>query len=431
MTLLREAGTDSRLVAFNAFISGLARSNLRILAERGVGAKLSRGEVAAVAAEVARELGPACSARSGSRTPTDAPRSRVTPALFPSVTFLLERSTVEAVMRVSLTGATGFIGSHVARALIARGESVSCLCRPTSHRVDLQELTIDWVMGDLADKSSLRRAMASAEVLFHCAADYRLYARDPAELYRHNVDGTRNVLEIAAESGVRQIVYTSSVGTLALHHRGRRTRTRARCSTTWSATTSAASTSPSAWSTSWMERGLPIVVVSPSTPIGERDAKPTPTGRIVVDFLSGRLPAYVDTGLNLVDVRDVALGHLLAAERGRPGENYILGDVNLTLQELLELLGRLTGGAAAAQAAALGAAGHRPPRGAALPLAGPRSARAARRRADVESLMFFDSSKAVRELGFPQSPLEPALERAVGWFVDHDYAPAQAARLSS
>ncbi len=335
-------------------------------------------------------------------------------------------------MRVFVTGATGFIGSHVVRALRARGESLRCLCRPTSHRADLEDLPIDWVVGDLTDRDSLRRAMTGAEVVFHCAADYRLYAREPAEIYRSNVDGTRNVLDLAAELGVRRIIYTSSVGTLALggprpaneNARGhledmvgdyKRSKFLAERVVE-----------------SWIDRGLPIVVVSPSTPIGEGDAKPTPTGRIVVDFLNGRLPAYVDTGLNLVDVRDVALGHLLAADRGRLGESYILGGVNLTLQQMLELLGRLTGRrpprfklphwvplAIAHLEQPLARWLGRDPR---VPLDGVRMSK---------SMMFFDAGKAVRELGFPQSPIEPAFERAVSWFIEHDYARAQAARVSS
>ncbi len=332
-------------------------------------------------------------------------------------------------MRAFLTGATGFIGSHVARALTAHGESLSCLCRPTSHRADLDDLAIDWVVGDLTDRDSLRRAMTGAEVVFHCAADYRLYARDPREIYRNNVDGTQNVLELAAELGVNRIVYTSSVGTLALggqkpanenahgqleHMVGDYKRSKFLAERVVE---------------TWIDRGLPVVVVSPSTPIGEGDAKPTPTGRIVVDFLNDRLPAYVDTGLNLVDVHDVALGHLLAAERGRPGENYILGSVNLTLRQMLELLSRLTGKrpprlklphwiplAIAHLEEPLARWLGRDPR---VPLDGVRMSK---------SVMFFDASKAVRELGFPQSPIEPAFERAVSWFIDHEYAPA-AARL--
>jgi dihydroflavonol-4-reductase len=335
-------------------------------------------------------------------------------------------------VRVFLTGATGFIGSHVARALIARGESLSCLCRRTSYRADLEDLPIDWVVGDLADRPSLRRAMTGAELVFHCAADYRLYARDPAEIYRSNVDGTRNVLELAAELGVRRVVYTSSVGTLALGgSRPANENARAELEDMVGDYKRSKFLAERVVE-SWIDRGLPVVVVSPSTPIGERDARPTPTGKIVVDFLNGRLPAYVDTGLNLVDVRDVALGHLLAAERGRLGQSYILGGVNLTLRQMLELLGRLTGRrpprlklphwvplAIAHLEAPLARWLGRDPR---VPLDGVRMSK---------SMMFFDAGKAVRELGFPQSPIEPAFERAVSWFIDHDYVPAHAARVTS
>jgi dihydroflavonol-4-reductase len=335
-------------------------------------------------------------------------------------------------MRVFLTGATGFIGSHVARALVARGDSLRCLCRPTSQRADLDELPIDWVLGDLTDRSSLRRAMTGAEVVFHCAADYRLYARDPREIYRSNVEGTRNVLELAARLDANRIIYTSSVGTLALSgHTPANENARGQLEHMIGDYKRSKFLAERLVET-WIERGLPVVVVSPSTPIGERDAKPTPTGKIIVDFLNGRLPAYVDTGLNLVDVRDVALGHLLAAERGRPGESYILGAVNLTLRQVLQLLSRMTGRHAPRLklphwiplaiahleepfARWMGRDPH-------VPLAGVRMSK---------SMMFFDASKAVRELGFPQSPIEPAFERAVSWFIDHDYAQARAPRATS
>jgi dihydroflavonol-4-reductase len=335
-------------------------------------------------------------------------------------------------MRVFLTGATGFIGSHVARALVARGESLRCLCRRTSQRADLEDLPIDWILGDLTDRDSLRRAMTGAEVVYHCAADYRLYARDPREIYRSNVEGTRNVLEVAAELAVNRIVYTSSVGTLALDgHRPANENARGQLEQ-MVGDYKRSKFLAERLVESWIGRGLPVVVVSPSTPIGERDAKPTPTGKIVVDFLNGRLPAYVDTGLNLVDVRDVALGHLLAAERGRPGENYILGAVNLTLRQMLELLSRMTGRhpprlklphwiplAIAHLEEPFARWLGRDPR---VPLNGVRMSK---------SVMFFDASKAVRELGFPQSPIEPAFERAVNWFSEHDYAPPRAARAIS
>ncbi len=336
-------------------------------------------------------------------------------------------------MGVFLTGGTGFIGSHVARALAARGEAVRCLHRPTSERGDLADLGVQWVMGDVTDRDSLKRAMAGADTVFHCAADYRLYARNPAELYRANVDGTRNVLELAAELGVKKIVYTSSVGTLALDGAARRPANENARGTIGGMVGDYKRSKFLAEQIAeeWIGRGLPVVVVSPSTPIGERDVKPTPTGQIIVDFLNDRLPAYVDTGLNVVDVRDVAEGHLLAAERGRPGERYILGNLNVTLGQLLALLARLTGRrpprlklphwvplAIAHLEAPVARWLHRAPR---VPLDGVRMSK---------SFMFFDASKAVRELGVPQSPIESAFERAVGWFVDHGYARPRQKRLT-
>jgi len=327
-------------------------------------------------------------------------------------------------MGVFLTGGTGFIGSHVARALAARGEPVRCLHRPTSERGDLADLDVQWVMGDVTDRDSLRRAMTGADTVFHCAADYRLYARDPAELYRANVDGTRNVLELAAELGVKKVVYTSSVGTLALEgNRRRPANENARGAIgDMGGDYKRSKFLAEQIAEEWIGRGLPVVVVSPSTPIGERDLKPTPTGQIIVDFLNDRLPAYVDTGLNVVDVHDVAEGHLLAAERGRPGERYILGNLNLTLEQLLGMLARLTGRrpprvklphwvplAIAHVEAPVARWLHRHPR---VPLDGVRMSKA---------FMFFDASKAVRELGLPQGPVEPALARAVEWFKAKGY----------
>jgi dihydroflavonol-4-reductase len=335
-------------------------------------------------------------------------------------------------MSVFLTGGTGFIGSHVARALAARGERVRCLYRPTSERGDLADLAVDWILGDVTDRDSLKRAMIGTDTVFHCAADYRLYARDTAELYRNNVDGTRNVLELSAELGVKKVVYTSSVGTLALD--GRRGRRPANENARASIDDMVGDYKRSKFlaeqiAEEWISRGLPVVVVSPSTPIGERDVKPTPTGQIIVDFLNDRLPAYVDTGLNVVDVHDVAEGHLLAAERGRPGQHYILGNQNVTLEQLLGLLARMTGRrpprfklphwvplAIAHVEAPVARWLHRDPR---VPLDGVRMAKA---------FMFFDGSKAVRELGVPQSPIEAAFERAVRWFVDHGYISQRRAR---
>ena len=322
-----------------------------------------------------------------------------------------------------VTGGTGFVGAHVVRALLAKGATVRCLVRPTSRRSNLDGLPVEIVAGDLGDPASLGRALRGISTLYHVAADYRLGTRNPGELYRANAGGTENVLAAAAEAGVSRIVYTSSVGALGLRKDG----------------SPADETTPVARdevvghykkskydaervAEAWVARGLPVVIVNPSTPVGELDVKPTPTGQLVVDFLNRRLPAYVDTGLNLVDVRDVAAGHLLAAGSGRTGEKYILGNRNMTLIEILEVLSRITG---------LAAPTVRLPHGIPLAVAAvdtfvsgllgrpPRvsleSVRMSRHR------MFFDASKAVRELGLPQSPVEGALSRAVAWFRENGY----------
>jgi dihydroflavonol-4-reductase len=321
-----------------------------------------------------------------------------------------------------VTGATGFVGAHVARALLERGERVRCLVRPKSDRRNLDGLEVELAEGDLRDPPSLERAVAGCDRLFHVAADYRLYARNPAELYAANVDGTRNLLDAARRAGVGRVVFTSSVGALGLVAGG-----------------SATEETPVSFermvghykrSKFLAERvalesvgaGLPVVIVNPSTPIGELDRRPTPTGQIIVDYLNRRIPATVDTGLNLIDVRDVAQGHLLAAEHGKIGARYILGNRNLTLEQILGLLAEISGGpavrrrlphaipiafAACATAWAKVSGGE--------PRVSLESARMARHR------MFFDAEKAVRELGLPQSPIEGALERAVRFFVDHGY----------
>jgi dihydroflavonol-4-reductase len=326
-------------------------------------------------------------------------------------------------MTALVTGATGFIGAHVARALVAAGRRVRCLVRPSSKLGNLAELDVEPVTGDLTDIDSVRRAMAGCQLVFHVAADYRLYAADPAELYGNNVDGTRNVMLAAGEQRVSRVVYTSSVATLAPSRDG------VPVDETAAATVDdvvgdykRSKLMAEREVDGFAARGLPVVVVNPSTPVGEGDIKPTPTGQIIVDFLNGRLPAYVDTGLNLVDVRDVAAGHLLAAERGRAGERYILANQNLTLKELLEALARVSGRRAprlrlphwvplaiAHVETPIARWLGRAPR---VPLDG---ARMARRR------MFFDGGKAVRELGMPQSPIDAALQRAVDWFARQGY----------
>jgi dihydroflavonol-4-reductase len=323
-----------------------------------------------------------------------------------------------------VTGGTGFVGGHVVRALLAAGRPVRCLVRSGSNPRSLAGLGVEIARGDLREPGSLPPAVAGVDTIFHCAADYRLGSGRPHDLYATNVAGTDHLLGAAAIARPRRVVYTSSVAALGSRDD----------------VTPADETTPvvperivGAYKRSkyeaervargWAERGLPVVIVNPSTPVGEGDWKPTPTGRIVVDFLNGRMPAYVDTGLNLVDVRDVAVGHLLAAERGRPGERYILGHRNVTLLEMLEMLARCSG--------------RRPPR-LRLPHVVPLVAavldtglsRLLGRtpRISVEAVrmsmhpMYFDASKAVRELGFPQSPVEDALARAVRFFRERGYA---------
>jgi len=325
-----------------------------------------------------------------------------------------------------VTGGTGFVGAHVVRALVARGGAVRCLVRRGSRRDNLAGLSVELAEGDLTDPASLSRALTGVTTLYHCAADYRLWARDPRELHRANVAGTENILRAAAEAGVTRVVYTSSVGALGLSH----DESPADESTPVSREDVVGHYKRSKYDAErvaqdWAARGLPVVIVNPSTPVGELDIRPTPTGQMIVDFLNGRLPAYVDTGLNLVDVRDVAEGHLLAAQKGRVGEKYILGNRNMALKEILETLARLTGVrapsvrlphavplAAAAVATFVATWTGRPPR------VSLESVRMARHR------MFFDASRAVRELALPQTPVEEALGRAVAWFREKGYARA-------
>jgi len=329
---------------------------------------------------------------------------------------------------VLVTGGTGFVGANVVRELLREGATVRVLARPRSDRRALDGLPVEIVEGDLRDPRSVARAADGVQVLFHVAADYRLWAPDPAELYRSNVDGTRGVLEAATTRGLRRVVYTSTVGTLGIPKDG----------------TPGDETTPvrledmvgpykrskflaEQVALDFARAGAPVVLVHPSAPVGPWDVKPTPTGRMLVDFLAGRMFASLDTGLNLVHVRDVARGHLLAAERGRVGEKYVLGHANLRLSEIFALLAEITGLPAPRAripyaAAWLAAAGMeavaritgRPPR------ASLTAVRMARKR------MFFSAAKAVRELGLPQTDVREALHDAVQWFAEHRYAPVGA-----
>jgi dihydroflavonol-4-reductase len=327
---------------------------------------------------------------------------------------------------VFVTGGTGFVGAHLVRALLARGEPVRCLVRPGSRRDLLEGQKVELVEGDLGDRAFLRRALAGCQTLFHVAADYRLHVPDPTAMFRSNVDGTDNVLGAAAEAGVSRVVYTSSVATLVGADDGApATEAAAPALDDMVGPYKRSKFLAERTALSWQARGLPVVIVNPSTPVGELDVKPTPTGRLVVDFLNRRMPAYVSTGLNLIDVRDVAEGHLRAAERGRPGERYILGHRNMTLHEVLQALGRVARLPApwlrlphfvplalAALEAPFARRAGRPPR---IPLDGVRMSR---------RTMYADAGKAVSELGLPQSGVEEALGRAVTWFRAQGYAPA-------
>jgi dihydroflavonol-4-reductase len=335
-------------------------------------------------------------------------------------------------MTTLVTGTTGFLGSHVARQLIASGHSVRVLVRPTSNLRALDGLTAERVEGDLCDGSSLRQAMKGVRKVFHVAADYRLWAKNPSEIYDTNVAGTRLLLDAAGNAGVERVVYTSTVATIAVataqdqpadlpNEKTRATLEqmighykRSKFLAELEAIKAA-------------EAGLPVVIVNPTAPVGPGDWKPTPTGRIIVDFLNGKMPAYVDTGLNLASVEDVAAGHLLAAEKGRIGERYILGGRNMTLREILETLARIARRRAPrlrlphAVALAAGYADElfsrlvgREPR---IPVEGVRMSR---------HRMFVRSDKAERELGYAPGAVEAALGRAVRWYEDNGYIRGRA-----
>ncbi|MGB8063575.1 MAG: hopanoid-associated sugar epimerase [Candidatus Sulfotelmatobacter sp.] len=327
-------------------------------------------------------------------------------------------------MKAFVTGATGFLGSHVARVLSEQGAELRLLVRPTSNLKNLQRLKAETATGDLRDAASLEKAMAGCDTVFHVAADYRLWVRDPAEMYRSNVAGTRAILEAARRNGVRRIVYTSSVGTIGFTGDGK----------------PADEDSPVALAdmighykrSKFMAEqialeagrsGLQVVTVNPTTPVGEQDVKPTPTGRIVLDFLKRKFPAYVETGLNLVDVRECARGHVMAMEKGKSGERYILGGEDLTLKQILDKLAKLTGlrsptvklpyifafAAGVVDEAITGGLLHREPR------ATVDTVRMGRKK------MFASSAKAERELGWKLVPVEDALRRAVDWFRANGY----------
>ncbi len=328
-------------------------------------------------------------------------------------------------MLAFLTGATGFVGSHVARALVAQGADLRLLVRSGSDLRNIRELQAERVVGDLRDAASLKKAVAGCEVVFHVAADYRLWVRDPEQMYRSNVDGTKAILEAARENKVRRVVYTSSVATMGFQSNGH-------LANEDSPVSLANMIGPYKRSKFMAEEiaiqacksGMDVVVVNPTTPVGERDLKPTPTGRIVVDFLKKKFPAYVDTGLNLVDVAECARGHIAALEKGKTGQRYILGGENLTLKQILDKLAAITG---------LPSPKIRVPYAVALAtgvvdqvFTGYIRRREPRATIDAVRMgrkkMFVSSGKAERDLGWRTLPVDGGLRRAVEWFQANGYA---------
>jgi len=325
-------------------------------------------------------------------------------------------------MTTLVTGAAGFLGSHVARQLVARGEDVRVLMRPSSTNRAIADLSLEYVTGDLRDPASLDRAMKGVQRVYHVAADYRLWARRKQDIYDSNVGGTKNILEAAERAGVEQLIYTSTVATIAVDRPqlpneftdakleemiGHYKRSK------WMAEQEILKAA---------KAGAPVIVVMPTTPVGPWDWKPTPTGKIILDFLNGKLPGYVETGLNFVGVEECAAGHLLAAEKGKSGERYLLGGENLTLKGMLDILSKVTGlpaprlkiphglalGVAYANTVFSRLIGREP----GIPVEGVKIAR---------HMMFVDCSRAPRELGFKAGPVAAALERAVRWYEANGY----------
>ena len=327
-------------------------------------------------------------------------------------------------MLAFLTGATGFLGSHVARALASQGADLRLLVRPDSNKKNIEGLRADLVTGDLRDPASLEKGIAGCEVVYHVAADYRLWVRDPEEMYRANVQGTRAILEAARKNNIRRVVYTSSVATMGFT-------LDSQPADECSPVSIDSMIGPYKRSKFMAEQvaieaardGMDVVIVNPSTPVGERDIKPTPSGRIIVDFLKRKFPAYVDTGLNLVDVEECARGHIAALEKGRSGERYILGGENLTLKQILDKLAAITG---------LPSPTIRVPYVLALATGVVDEVingriRGKEPRATIDAVrmgrkkMFVSSAKAESELGWKIVPVDDALRRAVEWFRENAY----------
>ncbi|NVN92353.1 MAG: NAD-dependent epimerase/dehydratase family protein [Desulfuromonadales bacterium] len=327
-------------------------------------------------------------------------------------------------MKTFITGATGFIGASIIRELLKEGRQVRALVRAGSDTSNLAGLEVEFWKGDLRDHDSLVNGLKGCDVLYHAAADYRLWTRTPEDMYRINVEGTASVLEAALKNGLSRVVYTSSVGTLGNPGNG----TPGTEDTPVGLSDMVGHYKKSKFlaereADKYVAKGLPLVIVNPSTPVGPLDIKPTPTGKIIVDFLNRKMPAYLDTGLNIIAVEDCARGHLLAEKRGAVGSKYILGNTNLTLCAIFKLLQEITGLPApkiklpyapilmlAYINEGLSKITGRVPL---IPLAGVQMA---------AKFMYFDSSRAVRELGLPQTSIKEALGRAVEWFRVNGYA---------
>jgi dihydroflavonol-4-reductase len=327
-------------------------------------------------------------------------------------------------MKAFVTGSTGFVGSHVARLLAEQGAELRLLVRKTSRTDLIDGIRAERITGDLTNPDSLKQGMAGCDAVFHVAADYRLWIPDPDSMYKANVEGTRAIIQAAQETGVKRVVYTSSVATMGFASDG------SICDEN-SPVSEAEMIGHYKRSKFLAEQvalaagksGAPVVVVNPTAPIGEQDIKPTPTGRIVLDFLKGKFPAYVDTGLNVVDVREVAFGHVQAFERAKPGERYILGGENLTLKQLLDKLAAISG---------IPSPTKKVPHGVALGFAyldefftGRVMKKEPRATVDAVRMgkkkMWASSAKAEHELGWRTVPIDDALHRACGWFVAHGY----------
>jgi dihydroflavonol-4-reductase len=335
-------------------------------------------------------------------------------------------------MTTLVTGAAGFLGSHVTRQLVARGDDVRVLMRVSSTNRAIADLSLEYVTGDLRDPASLDRAMRGVKRVFHVAADYRLWAKRSQDIYDSNVGGTKNLLDAARRAGIEQLIYTSTVATIAVdrpQHPNESTDAKLEemvghyKRSKWLAEKEALAAA---------KNGLPVIVAMPTTPVGPWDWKPTPTGKIILDFLNGKMPGYVETGLNFVGVEECAAGHLLIAEKGKVGERYLLGAENLTLKGMLDLLSKITGlpapklkiphglalGVAYASTAFSRLIGREP----GIPVEGVKIAR---------HMMYVDCSRARRELGFKAGPVAAALERAVRWYEANGYiAKGRAKRMA-